>query len=625
MRSGTSFFDWTLFKKNVTRFWPIWASYLTIWIFVMPVNFLMMDINNAGGLEIVDIASASWAHLWFSLFYGCFSAMAVLSHLYSPRSANFYGTLPVRREGIFLTQYLAGLSFVVVPNILVAALTLLTFAGTPGALGAVLVWLTVGCGVYFFFYTLAVLCGMLVGHILALPAFYAAVNCLAYIVTALIDAVMNEMYKTYMGPGSLVTGAVEWLTPASKLNRNMYTLRQVGEAGHLYHQVLFNENALILAAYVGAGAVMALAAFLLYRARRTESAGDVVAVRFMRPVFKYGFAVCCGLGLGFMTGIILGEGTLSMNIVVWTALGCFFAQMILDKSFRVFKKWKGALAVTAVMAAVLAVMAFDLTGFDTWIPKLEDVESVKVTGLGTASYMNDSADWQTVTLTDPEHIEKILEIHREGVKGERPGSMRVSLGLVYHTKRGDVSRTVSFSLDPADAGTPGTAAHAFEELYADRELYWRLYNFDGFEAALREEIGAGKPTIYYSNNNGLAEEFGDILDRDVYVDKYLTTIDITSRANMEKLFAAVKEDFFDGNICVRHVELQGDYTKEMSLAFEWESPDNKMTATGPYDDYGVAYFQRMEVGIPSTAVKTLAVLKEILPQELELHGYTTEG
>ena len=119
MRSGTSYFDWTLFKKNFTRFWPIWASYLVIWLFALPINALASLSGTAKGLYYAIADSAS-AHMWFALVYGLFAAMAVLSHLYASRSANFYGALPVRREGIFLTQYLSGFAFVALPQIIVA-------------------------------------------------------------------------------------------------------------------------------------------------------------------------------------------------------------------------------------------------------------------------------------------------------------------------------------------------------------------------------------------------------------------------------------------------------------------------------------------------------------------------
>ena len=40
MRSGTSFFDLTVWKKTVLRFWPIWAAGLVFWGLLLPVRGL---------------------------------------------------------------------------------------------------------------------------------------------------------------------------------------------------------------------------------------------------------------------------------------------------------------------------------------------------------------------------------------------------------------------------------------------------------------------------------------------------------------------------------------------------------------------------------------------------------
>ena len=42
MRSGTSFFDGTVFKKTVFRFWPLWGAYFAIWLVALPLNGLMI-------------------------------------------------------------------------------------------------------------------------------------------------------------------------------------------------------------------------------------------------------------------------------------------------------------------------------------------------------------------------------------------------------------------------------------------------------------------------------------------------------------------------------------------------------------------------------------------------------
>ena len=41
MRSGTSFFDLTIYRKTVNRFWPLWAVNLVIWLFILPFNGLV--------------------------------------------------------------------------------------------------------------------------------------------------------------------------------------------------------------------------------------------------------------------------------------------------------------------------------------------------------------------------------------------------------------------------------------------------------------------------------------------------------------------------------------------------------------------------------------------------------
>ena len=42
MRSGTSLFNGTIFKKTVLRYWPVWAAYSIIWLLVLPLQGLMM-------------------------------------------------------------------------------------------------------------------------------------------------------------------------------------------------------------------------------------------------------------------------------------------------------------------------------------------------------------------------------------------------------------------------------------------------------------------------------------------------------------------------------------------------------------------------------------------------------
>ena len=119
MRSGTSFFNAALFRKTFLRFWPIWALYTAGWTLVLPLRLwadamrrsawtapelsehLQNAVNGIPGLLEPGVPLAAGA--------GLVCAMAVFSYLYSSRSACMMHALPLRREALFLTQYLAGL------------------------------------------------------------------------------------------------------------------------------------------------------------------------------------------------------------------------------------------------------------------------------------------------------------------------------------------------------------------------------------------------------------------------------------------------------------------------------------------------------------------------------------
>ena len=68
--------------------------------------------------------------LLLSCAYGLICAMAVWSYLFSARSASLYHALPVTRESLFLSHWLAGLSFTLLPNCLIALLSFLCAAAT---------------------------------------------------------------------------------------------------------------------------------------------------------------------------------------------------------------------------------------------------------------------------------------------------------------------------------------------------------------------------------------------------------------------------------------------------------------------------------------------------------------
>ena len=127
MRSKTWFFNSTLFRKNLTRFWPIWALYGAIWTLLLPANVFIthMEGLRSGIVQLDQLRRIADRHVLtytaevgvlLAFAFGLLAAMAVFSYLYNPRSAGLMHTLPIRREGLFLTNWLSGYCFLLFPH-----------------------------------------------------------------------------------------------------------------------------------------------------------------------------------------------------------------------------------------------------------------------------------------------------------------------------------------------------------------------------------------------------------------------------------------------------------------------------------------------------------------------------
>lgn len=634
MRSKNSFFDWTIYKKTVLRFWPLWTGYFAIWLISLPLEGLMELRRRAeNGSNLIDymerfsnltVPQTVHASLYLALFFGGLAAMAVFSHLYNARSANLFGSLPIRREGLFLTHYLAGLSFLIMPNVIICLLTLIV-----EAVGGCVVtqglgfWLGVTCGECFFFYSMAVFCGMFTGHILAMPAFYGICNILAYGVMMLVRTMLGQFYYGFAGFSDAVGDAVEWLTPLNALSHKVGSfwnapavMSPEGVWVDGEEWVLGTYGLDAAGVYVLAGLALAACAFFLYRARRLESAGDVVAVQPMKPVFKYGVALCAGMALGVYTTYAIsgGEFTLMAAILIWGVIGCFAAQMLLDKSFRVFKKWKGPAAVAGVFVVVFLVVGLDLTGFETRVPDPADVASVELEGLGGVN-LDDSGDYvYGLEVTDPTQIAQLIAVHQAAVdeRGrDTTGTYTMSrLKMKYTLNNGStMSREYWMCIFQDEVDREGASAWAMERLYQNKDLFWRVYGFDELERSITEEGGrleSAELGHYYNeweyNHASFVVGYG---------------------SDARALLDAVEEDFRAGRIGVRTFVGIADQGNRGTQYTDYGGGQHVVAEAMPYNPPDTLTFRvvdpdsiggslcRVEVALQETATSTMRTLEEL--------------
>ena len=576
MRCGTSFYNGTLGKQLTLRFWPLIALYSVIWAIVLPISGLNYMRSGYIGNWATDIEYLFRALATpMTIVFGVLAAMAVCSHLYTTRSCNFTAALPPKRMALFATHYLTGLLWLVVP---VAVMTLMaSFLVIGCSLSGFASGLALVCMQTLFFYSFAVLCGMLTGHLLALPVFYGIFNGLVGGLWYLLTLLFREFYFGY--PGSLVAvpAWVEWFTPA-------WQLFSYGSPDAGYG---------MSAVYAGVGIVFALAAWLLYVKRPMERAGDVVIWAGLRPVFRYGVALCSGLALGSLTRLVLGldELGLAVSVMLWGVAGCFVGQMFLSKSVRVLRYWKGAGAIACACAALFLVMKLDLTGYETQVPEADEVVSVTISGLD--SYPVDTAsNFHDIQTQDPQAISLIAQLHqalvdqRNTFNGYYDNSTRfdVTYTLADGTR---LTRSYTVYVNEVDLDRAGTVTQLAHQLVNDSKLMLLSYEFHELEANGYRTTGG---TFHLTSDPRNTSTGHDL-----------------STSEAQSLYQAIVQDIQEGNLPRTLFYGYGD----VHIDLYWSiSPNSFNQLADPYNtDYIPGNY--ISVEITNQAVHTLEVLEEL--------------
>lgn len=417
MRSKTSFFNATIFKKSIVRFWPMWAAYLIVWIVALPVSL---------GSELSWRAVYSVQTLWYSsdsfifnmgrtgglvisLVAAALVATAVWGFMYNARSASGYASLPVSRRSMFLSLVSAGLVPAVIINFIVSffAFGVACYYGV-GNFAVSMQAFAMMTLIYIFFFGFACFCAQLTGNIFALAGVYAVLNMLVFVVKNLVEYILScfvygfssfcASWLNYLSPPVGITEGTSFIYEPLQLDTDYYTSQITGLDGWP-----------CLLIYALVGIVFAALAYLIYKKHHMETAGDVVAIKILKPVFRYSMTFGCALVLSCLIASVINVDaswqksammTMLVLMVIGAAIGYYGSEMLMKKSFRVFAGSVPGIGVSiAVIVVLMLVCEFDLFGIEKYTPNADKVES---------AYLNCAES----NITDEDSIEALIALHK---------------------------------------------------------------------------------------------------------------------------------------------------------------------------------------------------------------------
>lgn len=408
MKSRMSCCNGALLRRLLTRTALLWGAYLLFWLVLLPVELLSVsEWHTVLDMKVSVLDKAAEASHIMSFLYAF--AVAWFLHLYQfrSRSANFFGALPLRRETMFATNCVAGLLCSVVPNFLIMGLTMAAgFANGANLVVESAIWFAAHTLTYLFYFGLSLLCAMLVGNLVAMPMAYLVLNFAAAVVELTLKALLEGLLYGFRFTGDLIMGPFSPLYYSLFEGNGPDCVRQFVD-GELVSVRFEGWGMLLILAAVGLA--LAVGAFFLYKYRRMEVAGDVIAVKALRPVFLYVFTFGCALVGGTVLAEVLAEDMesqyfvqIGISLLIAAAAGYFLGEMILQRSLRVFRKrnfLRCGICVAAV-AVFLVCVRLDVLGIERYVPHPDEVVGVQLEGA-------------VHTVEDPVRIRQVIELHQE--------------------------------------------------------------------------------------------------------------------------------------------------------------------------------------------------------------------
>ncbi len=474
MTSKTSYFEPALFLRGLKKTFPVWCGYVLLWILFLPLSILNQTQWDPDASTIRElILSGAIASVVTTAILALALAWVLFRFLFRTATSYDIAALPVRRESLFLTNLLCGLAIALGAHLLIALVTFGASAviGLPN-FGACMELVAAAMLSFVGFFGFAVLLCIIVGNAVAMPLIYIVLNFAVYVVVQIgTELLSNFVY----GLGSVSDGVLDISMILSPI--------VLVFAGNI--QIIWGWNAdytekvrvdlggfpyfCIIAAM---GLVCALLAFFLYRRREMERSGDIVAIRWLRPVFLYLFSIGCALVIGYLLSMFTSNTDYNFPLMLalqlaGAFLGYFAAQMMLQKTARVFaskRAWISFAVLCLVLAGTFSAARFGFFGYSQKVPDSRCVSSVSLRG---------------TRVTEKADIESVVALHQEIVDQQE-----TQLSLLRREPYNGL--TIQFDYDMQNSSTL-RRSFTIDSSSELAQQFDTLYNSPGFVLA-REAI-----------------------------------------------------------------------------------------------------------------------------------------
>ena len=440
MKFQTSFYNKAILKNNIKRFAYIGILYFVIHFLVVNFGMLMNTLGTTNKMDNLLYKIPSGWDVFILFFLPVILGIVLFRYIQDEKALATIHAFPVSRKTLFLSHMI---SFVILFGIPLVVNTMISYAillskGYPASdLALHLIIYVIGMilsGMTIFYIT--VMFGMLVGS-----SVLQAV--LTYVMMAIPVAIV-EFGKILIG--WTLKGFSTYLDDEA-LHLLMTPYYTIGRMVDASNTDFLMKGFLVIIIYLG---ISMLASYVLYKKRHLERHHDLIAFDFAKIGFIGLLTVLITLTLANMLGSMFYDNR-SLGVYVGVFFGALIGygvtKMIAEKTVRIFVYYKSWLVVVGLFMLALVVVDFDLIGFESHVPKIDDVAYVvygensnpRQGRITDESVLYGSEANFELVLTEEASIQEVVHLHEAAIQAEQDmgyNSRVYRLDLTYVLKNG---------------------------------------------------------------------------------------------------------------------------------------------------------------------------------------------
>jgi len=403
-----SIFKKSILLNNLLKFW--WVPALSTILMFLAVPFTVLERNVESLVKYeryIAMSSILPQALIIIAFLAVIIGALVLRYMQTSKSVTLLHSMPFTRLQLYASNWLSGFILLIIPIIanflILISLFVFTKYGQIMQIEILWKWLAIVSMTSISLYSITVMVGCFTGSSIAQMVF-------TYILNFLPVAAIAGVYYTLLGmlyglrlnfDDTLIENVAKIMPITQMFDAYSWKAEMIGKVA------IINLVIVILSLVIG---------YFVYKFRNLEKAGDVISNGVLKPIFKYGVTVCTMVLGTVYVKMLFNEFDINfLWYIVFALIGYVVAQMLLIKSFRILKYWKGFVGYVAVLGLLVLGIKLDVIGYETRVPNVDDVEMAVVDYYYSSKYFREddvekNADINI--LKDKSNIEKVTKLHQ---------------------------------------------------------------------------------------------------------------------------------------------------------------------------------------------------------------------